>query len=65
MAATYVGDKAAKEDADDNDKRRKYSPLERCVSVEVEEKKAGNGQCEPDDNERAEKNFTVGNTRLG
>ena len=65
MVAAHVGNKAAKDNSDDNDKRWKYSPLQRRVSAEVEEKKTGNAQDSPNDHERDETLVSVGNTRLG
>jgi len=65
VVAAHVGNKAAEDDTGDKDKRWKYSPLERRVSAEVEEKKTENGQYSPNDHERDENLVSVGNPRLG
>jgi hypothetical protein len=64
VAAAYVGNKAAEDNANENDKGRKYSPFECRISPEVEEKSTGNAQCDPNDHEGDEKIATVSNTCL-
>jgi hypothetical protein len=65
VAATHVGNKAAEDDADDNDKGWKYSSLECGVSVEVEEEKTGNAQRCPNSDKGKENIVIAGNVRLG